>query len=79
LDSINDRRWIGWRGDGNKQLNIAAMNPSANNIIAKNTSNETSSEPPSLAVLRRRRGASMFMSWKGNGNNYLNVAKVQTS
>jgi len=71
---------IAWTGNGNNQLNVAEVhiftdtfdengNSFALGIIGKKTFDDTSPASPALASI----GEIMFIAWKGNGNDYLNV------
>ena len=72
--AVHDGRLlIGWKGDGNDLLNVATVTISGGVATAISGKviipTETSPLSPSLASL----GEVLFLSWKGDGNDYLNV------
>lgn len=64
---------IAWKGDGNDFLNVATVAVSgrvATGITNKTIiSSETSPQSPAIASF----GGTLFLAWKGDGNDYLNV------
>jgi hypothetical protein len=71
-----NRLFIAWRGSGNNQLNVAevALNGSGApvSLTGKYTSGETTTSTPALTSTDR----GLFISWRGVGNNQLNVGRV---
>ncbi len=67
LCDFNGETFIGWRGSGNYDLNVAQV--SGGNIVNKIVSGETSDYRPSLAGV----GSNLYMAWTGHGNPDLNV------
>jgi len=80
LASSGDHLFIAWKGDGNDNLNIAQVALFANSaggfgiegLINKVTVGDTSPRAPGLTSHDR----SLFITWKGDGNDNLNVAQV---
>ena len=72
LCSHNGTLFIGWKGDGNDNLNVAQVQLAGNNItgfVNKATLGDTSPVSPTLASLHGR----LYLGWKGDGNDNLNV------
>src|SRR5262245_31959136 len=74
--------FIAWKGSGNDNLNIlCSQNLIGERVIPsfdlrkKHISNETSDDAPTLTVHR----GILYISWKGSGNDNLNVAKVDVT
>ncbi len=73
LCAHNGRLFIAWKGDGNDQLNVAQVNLDrlgnpigfSNKVIL----GDTSPLSPSLASV----GGNLYLSWRGDGNDQLNV------
>jgi hypothetical protein len=76
LAVYQNRLFITWRGVGNNQLNVAevALNGSGVpvSLAGKYTSGETTVSAPALTSTER----GLFISWRGVGNNQLNVGRV---
>jgi len=72
LASLNGRMYIGWKGDGNDNLNVMVSTDNGQTFHNKFTSGETSPQAPALAA----HNGNLFISWKGDGNDQLNVAIV---
>ncbi|HEY6342696.1 MAG TPA: hypothetical protein VIY49_14475 [Bryobacteraceae bacterium] len=72
LASHEGRLYIGWKGDGNDNLNVEYSTNNGQTFGNKYTSSETSPQPPCLADLQ----GTLFIAWKGDGNDNLNVAAV---
>jgi peptidase A4-like protein len=73
LAAHNGALLIAWKGDGNDQLNVATVNldpfGSPTGFSNKNVLGDTSPLSPSLASVNR----SLYLSWRGDGNDQLNV------
>ena len=71
----NAQLMIGWKGDGNDDLNVATVTTdgtAATGIVGNVTvSPGTSPLAPSLASL----GGVLYLSWKGDGNDHLNLVQ----
>jgi hypothetical protein len=65
--------YLGWKGDGNDNLNVMYSEDGGHTFGNKVTSPETSPQPPSMCVLN----GVVYMAWKGDGNDFLNVARVK--
>jgi hypothetical protein len=73
LAAHNGQLFISWKGDGNDQLNVATVsldragNPTgfSNKVVL----GDTSPLSPSLASVN----GSLYLSWRGDGNDQLNV------
>jgi len=74
LASLNGFLHLGWKGDGNDNLNVMC---SADGITfgPKYVSPETSPQAPALCA----HNGLLFIAWKGDGNDHLNVAQVTLS
>jgi hypothetical protein len=72
LASFNGLLFIGWKGDGNDNLNVMFSSNNGASFGNKFTSPETSPEPPVLAA----HAGNLFIGWKGDGNDNLNVSVV---
>lgn len=76
LASLNGRLYLAWRGDGNDNINVAQVALDANGeptgLISKWTGGDTSTAAPALCA----NAGSLFLSWKGDGNDNINVAQV---
>ena len=72
LAALNGRLYLGWKGDGNDNLNVMVSKDHGNTFGPKLVSPETSPEAPALAA----HNGLLFIGWKGDGNNNLNVARV---
>jgi hypothetical protein len=71
LCSHNGRLFLGWKGSGNDEINIAFSSDGVG-FGGKRILSDTSSHGPSLAS----HGGRLFISWKGSGNENLNVARL---
>lgn len=73
LAVFNGNLYIAWKGSGNDNLNVAIVNVDAfgspTGFSNKVTLGETSPVSPSIASL----GGLFYLSWKGDGNDNLNV------
>jgi Peptidase A4 family len=74
LASFNGNLYLAWKGDGNDNLNVAAVDIDSNSGAPTGFSNkvtlgDTSPLSPSLAPLN----GYLFLSWKGDGNDNLNL------
>jgi hypothetical protein len=74
LVANNGQLFIGWKGSGNDNLNVAVVDTdvstgNATGISRKTTLGDTSPERPSLVGMN----GYLFLSWKGDGNDNLNV------
>jgi len=74
LAGLSGNLFIGWKGDGNDNLNLMFSADDGQTFADKLTSAETSSDAPALAS----DGSMLFIAWKGDGNDNLNVARVTT-
>jgi len=76
LATHRGRLFIAWRGLPNNQLNVAEVTVDASGspgaLVRKYTSAETSTSGPVLMST----GNDLFITWRGVGNNQLNVARV---
>jgi hypothetical protein len=72
LASLNGRLYLGWRGDGNDQLNISVSFDNGRSFVNKWTGSDTSTAAPALCAS----AGSLFISWKGDSNDNINVAQV---
>ena len=72
LASLNGRLYLGWKGDGNDNLNVMYSADNGNTFGNKYTSPETSPKAPALCA----HNGSLYIAWKGDGNDNLNVARV---
>jgi len=65
--------YITWKGDGNDYMNVAHVTMSGANITGLTNKtiiySDTTPLGPALAFL----GNNLYISWKGDGNNFLNV------
>jgi hypothetical protein len=65
--------YITWKGDGNDYMNVAHVTMSGANIVGLTNKtiiySDTTPLGPALAFL----GNNLYISWKGDGNNFLNV------
>jgi len=75
LASLNGRLYLGWKGDGNDNLNVECSADNGLTFGGKYTSPETSPQAPTLCA----QGDLLFIGWKGDGNDNLNVARVDLS
>lgn len=79
LGSLNGYLFLGWRGDGNDNLNLMASTDNGQTfgtqLAPKFTSPETSDTAPSVTV----NNGTLFIAWKGSGNDNLNVAPVNVT
>ncbi len=74
LADNNGQLFIAWKGDGNDNLNVAVVDTNislgvATGISRKVILGDTSPRSPSIAGLN----GYLFLSWKGDGNDNLNV------
>ena len=72
LCAHNGNLYIGWKGDGNDNLNVAQVQLSGDKVTGftnKVTLGDTSPMSPTLASL----GGRLYIGWKGDGNDNLNV------
>jgi hypothetical protein len=72
LAVLNGNLYLGWKGDGNDNLNVMVSTNQGRSFGAKLVSEETSPQAPALAA----HNGGLFVSWKGDGNDNLNVAQV---
>lgn len=72
LASLNGNMYIGWKGDGNDNLNVMVSNDNGQTFHNKFISGETSPLAPALCAHNGR----LYIAWKGDGNDQLNVAQV---
>jgi hypothetical protein len=80
IASTGRRLFIAWKGSGNDNLNIAEVSLFANTaggfgiegLVNKVTVGDTSPRAPGLTSDNGR----LFITWKGDGNDNLNVAQV---
>jgi hypothetical protein len=77
LAVLDGRVYLAWKGDGNDNLNVMVSTdagPAGASFSGVNrfTSVETSSVAPTLGTYDN----SLFIGWKGDGNDNLNVATV---
>ena len=75
LAAVNGYLFLGWRGDGNDQLNIMVSTNNGQSFGGKLISPETSTDAPVLAS----HNGQLFIGWKGDGNDNLNVSLVDMS
>jgi hypothetical protein len=75
LASLGGRLFLGWKGDGNDNLNVMYSADNGRTFGHKFTSGETSPQAPALCS----DGVHLHIAWKGDGNDNLNVAQVQIS
>jgi hypothetical protein len=76
LASYDGQLYLAWKGSGNENLNVAAIdlgpnpgNPQINGLVNKLTFTDTSELGPALVA----QGGLLFISWKGAGNDNLNL------
>ena len=72
LTSQNGMLFLGWKGDGNNNLNVMLSSNNGGGFGNKFTSSESSDKAPALAAHNGR----LFIAWKGSGNANMNVAQV---
>jgi hypothetical protein len=72
LASHNGRLFLGWKGSGNDNLNLAFSEDDGRSFAGTMTFPDSSSHAPALASHEGR----LFYAWKGSGNEQLNVARV---
>jgi hypothetical protein len=80
LASSGGRLFLAWKGDGNDNLNIAEVALFADTsggfgiegLANKVTVGDTSPQAPGLTS----HNGNLFITWKGDGNDNLNVAQV---
>jgi hypothetical protein len=72
IAGLNGYLFVGWRGDGNDNLNLMYSADDGQHFTGKMISPETSSDAPAVAA----HNGSLFYAWKGDGNDNLNVARV---
>lgn len=72
MATLGGSLYLGWKGDGNNNLNVESSSDGGRTFGNKYTSPETSPEAPCLCV----QGSSLFIGWSGVGNDDLNVARV---
>ncbi|MCU7756879.1 G1 family endopeptidase (plasmid) [Bacillus cereus] len=75
LVSLNGYLFLGWKGDGNDNLNIIPSMDNGQSFGNKFISPETSSDSPSLTT----HNGNLYITWKGSGNDNLNVSRVDVS
>jgi hypothetical protein len=75
LAGMNGYLFLGWKGDGNDNLNLMYSADDGQNFGGKMISPETSSDAPAVA----EHNGSLFYAWKGSGNDNLNVARVDVT
>jgi hypothetical protein len=78
LASFNGRLYLGWKGDGNDNLNVMYSTDNGHTFGNKYISPETSPQPPALVAHTPSAPATvnLFIGWKGDGNDNLNVSVV---
>ncbi len=74
LASFNGILWVAWR-DSTDRLNIGSSTDGGHTFGQQFVSNETSPQAPTLTVHDGR----LLIGWKGDGNDWLNVATVETN
>jgi hypothetical protein len=72
LGALNGYLFLGWKGDGNDNLNLMFSSDNGQNFGGKLTSPETSDTALAVTV----NNGSLFIAWKGSGNDNLNVSLV---
>lgn len=80
LASFNGNLFMAWKGDGNDNLNVAKVvlfgntngGAGVEGLSDKATFQDTSPRAPTLV----QHGGRLFLGWKGDGNDNLNVAQV---
>ena len=68
----NNQIYIAWKGDGNDNLNVAAVvfqGPKITGFANKVVLGQTSQSSPALASFNGQ----LWVSWRGDGNNSLNT------
>jgi hypothetical protein len=79
LSAVNGYLFLGWKGDGNDNLNLMASVDNGQTFdgptAPKFTSPETSDTAPSVTL----NNGTLFIAWKGSGNDNLNVAPVNVT
>ena len=75
LASLGGRLYIGWKGDGNDNLNVMCSADNGKTFVGKFVSGETSPQAPCLCA----HNGNLYVAWKGDGNDRLNVAQVDLS
>ncbi|OJA84389.1 hypothetical protein BGV71_12420 [Burkholderia ubonensis] len=75
IAGMNGYLFLGWRGDGNDNLNLMVSADDGQSFGGKMISPETSSDAPAIA----EHDGSLFYAWKGDGNDNLNVARVDVT
>ncbi len=78
LASFDGRLYLAWKGDGNDNLNLMYSADDGRTFGNKYTSPETSPQPPALVAHTppAPAAANLFIGWKGDGNDHLNVSVV---
>ena len=66
------RLFLGWKGAGNKALNLMFANPGSMTFQGKQVLSDTSNNGPSLTSA----GGLLWMAWRGVDNDRLNVGKA---
>jgi hypothetical protein len=79
MASTGDRLFIGWKGSGNNNLNVAEVvrwqssdGSHGLEFDGKITVSDTSPIAPGLMSFNGQ----LFITWKGDGNDNLNIAQV---
>ncbi len=72
LGGLNGYLFLGWRGDGNDNLNLMVSTDDGQTFGGKMISGETSTDAPCVTA----HNGGLFYAWKGDGNDNLNVARV---
>jgi len=72
LARLNGYLFLGWKGDGNDNLNLMFSQDDGQTFGGKMISPETSPDAPAVAS----HNGNLFFAWKGDGNDNLNVALV---
>ena len=72
LASHDARLFLGWRGSGNEELNLAFSEDDGRSFRGKTVFSDDSTHGPTLTTHDER----LYLGWKGSGNENLNVARV---
>ncbi|WAZ26368.1 glycoside hydrolase [Streptomyces cinnabarinus] len=72
LTSCSGRLFLGWRGSGNEDLNLAFSDDDGRTFHGKHIFAETSARGPALTT----HDDLLYLGWRGSGNENLNVARV---
>jgi Peptidase A4 family len=75
LAGMNGYLFLGWKGDGNDNLNLMFSSDDSSTFGGKMISPETSPDAPAVT----QHNGNLFFAWKGDGNDNLNVARVDVT